>query len=93
MLPGVAHAKGHHQEFEQSLMRVKGDLLHIIRMHQHLVVPGAHVKLGEEYRPVELIQQFFDDWNRELIFDCLVVEPAVVDSHTPRFVLLLDEEH
>ena len=68
-------------------------LLDICRVHAHLMVPRAEVELGEEFGPVQLVEELVDHRDRELVLGRLVVESAVVDVETPRPVRLLDKQH
>jgi hypothetical protein len=63
-------------------------LVHVLRPHTHLVVPGPKVQLGEELGAMELI----DHWDRESILDIERVQRPVVDAEAPRTIGLLDEE-
>lgn len=67
-------------------------LLHIIWVHQHLVVPESHVELGEELDTAQLVQELLHNGDGELVLDRGVVERAVVDAEPLRAVMLADEE-
>jgi hypothetical protein len=45
----------------------------VILVHQHLMVGAAEIHLGEEASPLELIQQFVDDLDREFSFTVLAL--------------------
>jgi hypothetical protein len=60
--------------------------------HADLVIPRTQIELGEEARPMELVQQLVDDGNGECVLDGERVERPVVDAEAPRPVRLLDEE-
>jgi hypothetical protein len=62
-------------------MRSECCLGDVLRVHQLLVIAAAEVQLGE-VRPLELIQQFDDDWSWELVHG-FGVEGAVVDVELP----------
>jgi hypothetical protein len=44
------------------------------------VVPGAQVKLGEELRTPEFIEEFFNHRDRKLVLHHLLVERSVIDA-------------
>ena len=56
-----------------------------------MVVAGSHVKLGEELGAAQLVQKFLHHWDGKPVFDCGVVEGAVVDAEPPRAVWLENE--
>jgi hypothetical protein len=89
---GIGEAEGHHQELEQALVRAEHGLLHVVQMHQHLVVARAHVELREETRAPQLVEELLHHWNWELVLDSGVVESSVIDTETPCVVVLADEE-
>ena len=68
-------------------------LVDVAQPHADLVIPRALVELGEEARPVELVQQLIDDGDGECVLDCECIECPVVDIEMPRRVWLFDEEH
>jgi hypothetical protein len=45
------------------MVRSKRRLGDVVRVHQHLVVATAKVKLGEIEHPLELIQELINDQN------------------------------
>jgi hypothetical protein len=90
---GIGEPKRHDQELEVAMVGAERRLGDVIGVHPHLVVPGVEVKLGEEPRPVQLIQQFIDHRDRELVFGGLGVESVVVDAETPRLIRLLHQEN
>jgi hypothetical protein len=61
-------------------MRAERCLCHIVPVHQHLVVPGAQVKLSEELRTPEFIEEFFNHRDRKLVLHHLLVERSVIDA-------------
>ena len=63
-------------------------LVHILRPHPHLVVPGPEVQLGEELGTTELVNHR----DRKSVLDGERIERPVIDAETPRTVRLLDEE-
>jgi hypothetical protein len=67
-------------------------LLHVARVHAHLVIAGAEVELGEELGATQFVGKLLNHWNRELIFDCLGVQGVVVNAEPLGAVTFLDEE-
>jgi hypothetical protein len=57
------------------------------------MVARPEVELGEEARPMELVEELVDQRDRELVLECQGVKGAVVDAEAPRVVRLADEEH
>jgi len=89
----VAQTERHDQELVEAVMSAERRLVDVSRAHADLVVPRTEVELGEEARPVELVQQLVDHGDGEDVLDRERVECPVVDAEPPRAVLLLDEEH
>ena len=79
---GVGEPKRHHQELEVAVVGAESGLLDVRRVHPHLVVPGAEVKLGEVLRPMELVEELINHRDRELVLRGLGVEGVVVDAET-----------
>jgi hypothetical protein len=67
-------------------------LVDVVRVHAHLMVAAAEVKLSEEPRAAELVQQFIDQRDRELVFHRVVVQLTVVDAETPCAILFFDQQ-
>ena len=73
-------------------MSLERRLVDVSRTHADLVIPRTQIELGEEARPMELVQQLVDDGDGERVLDGERVERPVVDAETPRPIRLLDEE-
>jgi hypothetical protein len=86
----VSQSKGHNEELEVPVMSAERCLRHIIRVHTHLMVPAAEIDLGEEARPLELIQEFIDHRNWKLVLHRLVIQLPEVDTKTLSLIVLLD---
>jgi hypothetical protein len=67
-------------------------LVNVVRVHVHLMIAVAEVKLGENPRATELVQQFIDHQDWELVFHRIVVQLAVVDAETPCAIMFLDQQ-
>lgn len=52
----LVEPKRHDQELEMDVMHAEGYPGDVVEMHPHLVVHVAQVEIGEEARPLELIQ-------------------------------------
>jgi hypothetical protein len=85
---GVAQRESHHQELVQSVVGAERRVVHVLRAHAYLVVPGPDVQLGEELGAMELV----DHRDRESILDGERVQRPIVDAKAPRTIGLLDEE-
>ena len=53
---GIAEPKCHHPQLVEAVVGAKCRLVHIFRLHAHLMVPGPKVQLGEELCAMELIE-------------------------------------
>jgi hypothetical protein len=89
----VGEAKRHHEELEEALVGAEGRLFDVQRVHLHLMVAGAKVELGEECCAVQLIQQFLDHGDWELILHGGGVQRPVIDAKALGVVALLDQQH
>jgi hypothetical protein len=63
----IGQPKGHHQELEVATVCVECRLVDAVRVHVHLVIAAAEVKLGEEPRTAEFIHQLIDHRNWEFV--------------------------
>ena len=57
-----------------------------------LVVTAVEVEFGEVASCGEAIMEVVYAWNGEVVFDCDVVECAVVNAHAHCSIFFLDEE-
>jgi hypothetical protein len=55
------------------------------------VISGEEVKLGQEPRTAELIQQFLNHCYGKFVLDCSGVKDSIVDAETPFLVALVDQ--
>jgi hypothetical protein len=55
-------------------MRVECRFVDVAGVHENLVVARPQIQLGEEGHTMKLIQELFDNWDREFILDYLAVE-------------------
>jgi hypothetical protein len=89
----VAQPEHHDQELEVVVVHTEHCLGDVVRVHQHLLIVTAEVKLGEEVCPLELIQQLIDYRDGELVFYRPSIEGAVVNAEPPSLVFLAVEQH
>jgi len=90
---GVGEAERHHQTLVVAMMSAEGRLGDVVWVHPHLMILRAQVELGEETRPMELIEELVYHQDQEFVLGHLGVEGAVVDAETPGLVRLANEEH
>ena len=57
-----------------------------------LVITAVEVEFREVTGCGKAIMEVVDAWNGEVVFDCDVVECAVVNTHAHAAVFFLDEE-
>jgi len=79
----VGEAERHDEELEQALVCAERGLVDVVRVHQDLMIAGAHVQLGEEPRPAQLVQQLLHHRDGKLVLDGGVVEREVIHAETP----------
>lgn len=60
------------------MVSLEGRLGNVNEVHANLVVTGAKVQLGEDAGAAELIQEFFHNWDEELVVDRDGIERSVV---------------
>jgi hypothetical protein len=56
------------------------------------MIPRSEVKLSEELRAMEFIEELLHHRDGEFVLHCRCIERPVVDAKAPCTVLLLDEE-
>jgi hypothetical protein len=87
----IGEAERHHKKLEVAVMHLEHHLLDVGQVHEHLVVPAAEVKLGEEAGATEFIKQYIHHVNQEHVTDRLGVERMIIDAEPPGFIWFLDE--
>lgn len=87
----ICEAEWHNDELIESFMSAKSRLVSIRWVHADLVVPCPEVQFREEDSVVQLIEQLFDQWNGEFVFDGYVVKLPIVNAKPPRSVLLVNQ--
>ena len=68
-------------------------LLDFIQVDADLMIPRAQIKLGEEVRAMEFIEQLLDDGYRELVLHRLLIQGVVIHAQAPRSIMFLHQEH
>ena len=58
-----------------------------------LMIAAVEIKFGEVACCCETVVQVVDAWDREGVFDCNVVECAIVNAHAHASIFFLDEEY
>ena len=79
----VGEAERHDHELEVAVVGAERRFVDVLRVHAHLVVAAAEIKLGEERGTLEFIEQLVHDWNWEQIADGLGVQGTIIDAEAP----------
>jgi len=79
----IGEAERHDHELEVAVVDAERRFVDVLRVHAHLVVAAAEIKLGEERGTLEFIEQLVHDWNWEQVSDGLGVQGAIIDAEAP----------
>jgi hypothetical protein len=79
----VCQAKWHDKKLKQTLMSPEGCFIDVVLVHPHLVIALMQVKLREEDRVAQLVDEFFDHRYRKFILGHLGVQCTVVAAEPP----------
>ena len=85
----IRQPKRHDQPFEKALLGFEGNLLHIRRFYWYLVIPRLQVNLTEIFYTFELVQNVINPWDQVPILDSDLVQRPIVNTKSPRPILLL----
>ena len=61
----VGEAEHHDHELEVAVVGAQRCFVDVLRVHAHLVVAAAEIKLGEERGALEFVEQLVHDWDWE----------------------------
>jgi hypothetical protein len=87
----IGETKRHNHELKVAVVSTKHHLGHIFGMHANLMISAPEVQLGEITRPIQLIQKLLHNRDGKLVLDRLSIECPIIDTKSPRPVLLLDQ--
>jgi hypothetical protein len=88
----VGQAERKNSKFEAPHTSVEGGQVHVVGVEAGLVVPSKKVKGGEEFGPVQLIEELIHAGEGVAVLDGLGIECPVVDAHTEGTISLAGKE-
>lgn len=66
-----------------ALMSSESGFLDAWRVHEHLMVAAAQVKLGKESSTLELVEELVNQRDRKFIFHRLIVDCVIIHAESP----------
>ena len=75
------------------MVRAECRLVHIFSNDADLMIARTEVQFGEEFGPVQLVQELFNDGDRKLVLDGCRIESPIIDAEALGGVLLPDQQH
>ena len=89
---GIGETKEHHSWFKESFMGDKGGFPLMPVFDSDIIVPPSNIKFGEDFCPLEFIDEVGNEWERVCIMDSVFVNIAIVLAGSKTTVFLLDKE-
>ena len=88
----IGESKEHDCRLVETTVGSESGLPLVTFLDADVVVTPPHVKFGEEARVLSFGNQFLDQRQRILVFDCSFVKLSIILDWSERAVMLLDEE-
>ena len=89
---GISETKEHHGWFEESLIGDKGGFPLMPVLDSDIIIPPSNVEFGEDFHPLEFINEVRNEWEGVCVADSVFVNVAIVLARSKTTVFLLDEE-
>ena len=88
----IGETEEHHSGFKESLMGDEGSFPLMSIFDLDIIVSPSDVELGEDFRPLEFIDEVRNKGKRVCITDSVFIDVAIVLTGSQAPVLLFDEE-
>ena len=89
---GIGEAEEHYSGLEESLMGDEGSFPLMSIFDLDILISPLDVKLGEDFCPLEFIDEVRDEGKRVCIMDSVFVNVAIVLTGSEASIFLFDEE-
>ena len=88
---GNGKTEEHHSGFKESLMGDEGSFPLMSIFDSDIIVSPSDIKLGEDFHPLEFINEVGNEGRRVCITDSVFIDVAIVLTGSGATVLLFDE--
>ena len=89
---GIGETKEHHSGLEESFMSNEGSFPLMSIFDLDIVVSPSDIELGEDFCPLEFINEVRNERKRVCITDSVFIDVAIVLTGSEATVLLFDDE-
>ena len=89
---GIGETKEHHSGFKESLMDDEGRFPLMPVFDSDIIVSPSDVEPGEDFCPLEFIDEVGNEGERVCVMDSVFVNVAIVLTGSKATVFFLDEE-
>ena len=89
---GISETKEHHSWFEESLMGNEDGFPLMSILDLDVIVPPLDIKFGEDFHPLEFIDEIGNEWKGVCVMDSVFINIAVVLARAKAIIFLLDEK-
>ena len=89
---GIDETEEHHRRFKESFMGDKGSFPLMPIFDSDIIVSPSDVKLGEDFHPLEFIDEVGNEGKRVCVMDGVFIDVAIVLTGSEAIILLFDKE-
>ena len=89
---GISETEEHHCRFKESFVGNEGGFPLMSIFDSDIIVSPSDIKLGEEFRPLEFIDEVRDERERVCITDGMFIDIAIVLTGSEAAIFLFNEE-
>ena len=89
---GISKTEEHHSWFEKSLMDNKDGFPLMSVLDLDIIVSPLDIKFGEDFRPLEFIDEIRNEWKGVCVTDSVFINVAVVLARAKAIIFLLDKK-
>ena len=89
---GIGKMEEHYSWFEESFMSDESSIPLVSILNSDIVVSPLNVKFGEDFCPLEFINEVGNEWKGVCIMDCVFVNIAVILTRAEVTILLFNKE-
>ena len=89
---GIGETEEHHRKFKESFIGDKGSFPLMSIFDSDIIVSPLDVELGEDFRPLEFIDEVRNEGKRVCVTDSVFIDIAIVLTGLEATILFFDKE-
>ena len=89
---GISETEEHHCRLKESFVDNEGGFPLMPVFDSDIIVSPSDIKLGEEFRPLEFIDEVRDERERVCVMDGMFIDIAIVLTGSEAAIFLFNEE-